>query len=61
VKKLFKNKETFNQLLIFTSLVFQFFFKELNINMDISKSNSYMEFILGQIFQKLNEIEVEEI
>lgn len=61
VKKLFKDKDTFNQLLIFSSLVFQFFFKELNINIDLSKSNSYMEFILWQIFQKLNEIEVEEI
>jgi hypothetical protein len=48
-------------LLIFTSLIFQFFFKELNINIDLSKSNSYMEFILWQVFQKLNEIEIEEV
>lgn len=61
IKKLFKNRETFNQLLIFTSLVFQFFFKELNININISKSQSYMEFILWQVFQKINEIEIEEI
>jgi len=46
IKKLIKNKENYKNLLIFSSLVFQFFFKELNININTSKSNNYMDFIL---------------
>jgi len=46
IKQLLKSKSSFNTLNDFSALVFQFFFKELNINIDISKSTNYTEFIL---------------
>ena len=61
IKKLIKNKENYKNLLIFSSLVFQFFFKELNININTSKSNNYMDFILWQISENINKIKIEEI
>lgn len=61
IKKLFKQRETYHQLLIFSSVVFQFFFQELHIQISTSKSRSYIEFILWQIFQKIKEIQIEEV
>lgn len=61
VKKLFKNKSSFHQLWSFSTLVFQFFFQELHIHIDSKTANTYMEFILGQIFQKINEIPTEDL
>lgn len=61
IKKLFKQRETYHQLVVFSSVVFQFFFQELHIQISTSKSRSYIEFILWQIFQKINEIQTEEV
>jgi len=61
IKELLKDKNSLSFLIFFTSLIFQFFFKELNINITSGKSYSYIEFILSQISNKINEIEVEEI
>ncbi len=61
IKKLFKSKSSYSQLSNFSSLVFQFFFKELNINIPLSKSDSYIDFILSQVYEKINEIKIEKI
>ena len=61
IKKLFKQRETYHQLVVFSSVVFQFFFQELHIQISTSKSRSYIEFILWQIFQEINEIQTEEV
>lgn len=53
-----------NSLIIineFTSKVFLFFFYEMNIKISEKKSLNYSDFILSQIFDKLKEIEIEEV
>lgn len=61
IKKNFKSWEKYEQLVTFTSLVFQFFFQELNINISQKKSQSYIDFIMQQVFVKINEIKIEEV
>lgn len=61
IKKNFKSWEKYEQLVTFNSLVFQFFFQELNINISQKKSQSYIDFIMQQVFGKINEIKIEEV
>lgn len=56
---LFKHKDEI--IVEFTSLVFSFFFTELNINISESKSISYSKFILWEIKSKLEKLEMEEV
>lgn len=48
-------------VLKFTSKVFSFFFKEINMNINSSKSSSYADFILWEVHKVLSKIEMEEI
>ncbi len=48
-------------VLKFTSKVFSFFFKEINMNISPSKSNSYADFILQEVQKVLSKIEMEEV
>ena len=41
--------------------VFSFFFKEINMNITSSKSRSYSDFILNEVYKVLSKIEMEEI
>ncbi len=45
----------------FTSLVFQFFFEEMNIELSFWESQSYCEFILWEVFKKIKHIPLEEV
>ncbi len=45
----------------FTAKVFSFFFKEINMSITLSKSNSYSDFILSEIQKVLSKIEMEEV
>lgn len=46
IKQLFHQKESYEILLSFTSLLFQFFFTQNRINITSSKSKNYTNFIL---------------
>lgn len=48
-------------VLKFTAKVFSFFFKEINMSITLSKSNSYSDFILSEIQKVLSKIDMEEI
>lgn len=58
LKTLFNQKELYSELILFTSSIFQFFFYELNIQMTENTSQSYCEFILSQIHNKILEIKI---
>jgi hypothetical protein len=45
----------------FTSVIFQFFFEELNIELSLPQSNSYCEFILWEVMKKIKNIPLEEV
>lgn len=55
--ELIKNEE----VSIFSAKVFSFFFKEINMNITSSKSRSYSDFILNEVYKVLSKIEMEEI
>jgi hypothetical protein len=57
--ELFKHKDEI--IVEFTSLVFSFFFSEINIEITKSKSESYSRFILSEIKSKVEKLEIEEI
>lgn len=61
VKTLFLKREEYNQLLIFSSLVFEFFFEELNIEISQKKSQNYIDFIMQQVYIKIQTLESEEV
>ena len=48
-------------ILDFTSLVFIFFFSEININISKSKSDNYCDFILSEIRKSLKGLSIDEI
>ena len=48
-------------ILEFVSLVFSFFFNELNINISKSKSDSYSDFIISEIKNSLKSLDIEKI
>lgn len=54
-------KEDFKIIQIFTSKVFTFFFSEININISEKKSNSYANFILSEVFEKIKNLNIDEI
>ena len=49
------------QLLNYTSKVFSFFLKEININISESKAKSISEFIISEVKSKVNKLEIEKI
>ena len=57
----FIKKEAYNQLVIFSSLVFKFFFEELNIEISQKKSQNYIDFIMQQVYTKIQTLESEEV
>jgi hypothetical protein len=57
--ELLKNKD--ESIVEFTSLVFSFFFTEMNIEISKSKSESYSKFILSEIKLSLEKLELEEV
>ncbi len=61
IKTLFLKREEYNQLLIFSSLVFEFFFEELNIEISQKKSQNYIDFIMQQVYTKIQTLESEEV
>ncbi|MGE4443737.1 MAG: hypothetical protein AB7E37_01945 [Candidatus Altimarinota bacterium] len=61
IKTLFIKKEAYNQLVIFSSLVFKFFFEELNIEISQKKSQNYIDFIMQQVYTKIQTLESEEV
>ncbi len=61
IKTLFIKREAYHQLVVFSSLVFEFFFQELNINISQKKSYSYIDFIMQQIFTKIQTLEIQEL
>lgn len=61
IKTLFLKKEAYNQLVIFSSLVFKFFFEELNIEITPKKSQNYIDFIMQQVYTKIQTLESEEV
>jgi hypothetical protein len=61
IKTLFLKREEYNQLLIFSSLVFEFFFEELNIEISQKKSQNYIDFIMQQVYIKIQTLESEEV
>lgn len=50
-----------NTLLEYTSKIFNFFMSELNIDINLEKSNNISEFILWEISKYINKLEIEEI
>lgn len=58
LKQLLQDDET---ILIFISLIFQFFLKKLNLEISIEKSQSYAKFISSEIQKSLKNIALEEI
>ena len=48
-------------ILEFVSLVFSFFFNELNINISKSKSDNYSDFIISEIKNSLKSLDIEKI
>jgi len=61
IKTLFLKREEYNQLLIFSSLVFEFFFEELNIEISQKKSQNYIDFIMQQVYTKIQTLESYEV
>lgn len=61
LKELLSNNNSKKQIVSFCAKIFKFFFQELNIDINEKKSNNYMDFILWEIFKKINSIEIEEI
>lgn len=61
IKTLFLKREAYNQLVIFSSLVFKFFFEELNIEISPKKSQNYIDFIMQQVYTKIQTLESEEV
>ena len=59
LKELLIKDETF--LLAYTSKVFIFFLKEININITNNKSLSISEFILSEVKKSINNLEIENI
>lgn len=60
ILELQKNSET-KEIIDFAWKIFEFFFKELHIQISSSKSRSYSEFILNEVFKILQNIDLEEI
>lgn len=48
-----------NNLEVFTSKVFTYFFKNLNIKISPSKSNSYTKFIINEVYKNIEDIDLE--
>jgi len=61
LKEIKNKKEIYNYIILFTKEVFIFFFKEQNIIISNSKALSYTEFILEQVFIKIQEIDLEKV
>ncbi len=61
LQNLFQNKESYFEILELSCLIFQFFFKELNINITLKQSNSYIDFLLKEVYLKITNLELEEV
>lgn len=59
IKELFRNDERI--LLDYTSNIFTFFLKEINISVSKEKSDGISEFILWEVKKSIDKLEVEEI
>ncbi|MDD2871656.1 MAG: hypothetical protein PHS49_06745 [Candidatus Gracilibacteria bacterium] len=59
IKELFRNDKSI--LLDYTSNIFTFFLKEINISVSKEKSDGISEFILGEVKKSIDKLEVEEI
>lgn len=57
---LYKTNE-FKKIITFSWKIFVFFFSEININISEKKAISYVEFILSQVFQKMEHLSIEEV
>ncbi len=60
-EKLVKSIKSDDSIILFTSNVFSFFLKELNINISSQKAISISEFILSEILSKIKTLEIENI
>lgn len=57
IKKLIEKDD----IILFTSKVFEFFLKEININITENKSLNISEFILSEVEKEMKKLEIEEI
>lgn len=53
--------EAYDSLLYFTTKAFQFFFQELSITLWEKQAQSYSEFILSEVFKKIEKLSFEEV
>lgn len=49
------------KVVLFFSIIFQFFFQELHINISLEKSRNYGQFIVSEIQKSLQKIQLEEV
>ena len=55
------NSNSRENVLLFTSQIFQFFFQQLRINLSFHQAQSYSDFILSEVFKKLKNIPLQEV
>ncbi|QFR38619.1 hypothetical protein A9Q91_00085 [Candidatus Gracilibacteria bacterium 28_42_T64] len=60
-QQLIDNLNEKDEIILFTSKVFEFFLKEININITVDKAFNISEFILSEVEKEIKKLEIEEI